>query len=256
MRPLGPNGEYSIAEKHNIDKLHLGMTKTSPLFQKQGKVDKCFVWVMSFFNACYQVVSSFHVLIGAIFFNWKCRHIMFIIQFPFLLHSAIRRADTKVLHLSKGSSLPGDFCLWQVVTGITFHSLRGRSLIFFGVCQDLVAHFRFKVFVKWIGKSFGSISLFFRKTLICPAGKTFISFSEQSALKFYVLIIWEKVRHETQGNFPHVNLTDHKIRSISSTLVSGQPVMVWGPWWSKTWAAGLILATLITIKRSPHFRWS
>ena len=96
------------------------MTKTSPLFQKQGKVDKCFVWVMSFFNACYQVVSSFHVLIGAIFFNWKCRHIMLIIQFPFRFHFALRRADTRVLHLSKDKAVTSryrndfPFSLWPI----------------------------------------------------------------------------------------------------------------------------------------------
>ena len=199
------------------------MTKTSPLFQKQGKVDKCFVWVMSFFNACYQVVSSFHVLIRAIFFNWKCRRIMLIIQFPFRFHFALRRADTRVLHLSKDKAVTSryrndfPFSLWPIF----------------------------------------SISLFCRKTSICPAGKTFISFPEQSAPKFYGLIIWKKkVTYKTLENFPHVNLTDHKIRSLSSALASGQPVMAWGPWWGKTWAAGLILATPTTLKCSPHLRWS
>ena len=86
--------------------------------------------------------------------------------------------------------------------------------------------------------------------------KTFISFSEQSALKFYGLIIWKKSNAWNPWEFPHVNLTDHKIRSLSSALASGQPVMAWGPWWGKTWATGLILATPTTLKRSPHLRWS
>ena len=66
----------------------------------------------------------------------------------------------------------------------------------------------------------------------------------------------KKVTYKTLENFPHMNLTDHKIRSLSSALASGQPVMAWGPWWGKTWAAGLILATPTTLKRSPHLRWS